>query len=83
MMQPPYSPDIASCYFFLFKIVKCAVKGHHFDSTEDIQMSVTQVLKDVPQNSCRECYKQWQHRWKRFVQAQGMYSEGDHTAVDE
>jgi len=83
MMQPPYSPDLASCYLFLFQKAKWAVKGHHFESTEDIQWSVKQVLNDVPQNSFQECYKQWQHRWKRFVHAQRMYFEGDYTAVDE
>jgi len=83
MLQPPYSPDLAPCDLFLFQKVKSALKGHHFESTEDIQRSVTQVLNDVPQNAFKECYKQWQHRWKRCVQAQGMYFEGDHIVVDE
>jgi transposase len=43
-LQPPYSPDLAACYFFLFQKVKSAVKGRHFESTEDIQRAVTQVL---------------------------------------
>jgi histone-lysine N-methyltransferase SETMAR len=34
--QPPYSPDLAPCYLFLFQKVKSAVKGHHFESTENI-----------------------------------------------
>jgi len=59
------------------------VKGHHFESTEDIQRAVMQVLNDVPQNAFQECYKERQHCWKRCVQAQGMYFEGDHIAVDE
>ena len=83
MLQPPYSPDLAPCDFFLFQKVKSAVKGHHFESTEDIQRSVTQVLNDIPQKVFQECYKQWQHHWKRCVQAQGTYFEGDHIVVDE
>jgi len=47
------------------------VKGHHFESTEDIQRAVTLVLNDVPQAAFQECYKEWLHRWKRCVQAQG------------
>jgi len=83
MPQPPYSPDLASCAFFYFKKANSAVNGYHFESTEDIQRSVTQALKDIPQAAFQECYKEWQHRWKRCVQAQRMYFEGDHIVVDE
>jgi len=83
MPQPPYSPDLAPCEFFLFQKTKLAMKGHHFESTEDIQRSVMQALNDIPQAAFQECYKQWQHRWKTCVQAQGMYFEGDSILVDE
>jgi hypothetical protein len=81
--QPSYSPDLATCDFIIVKKVKLTVKGHHFESTEDIQRSVTQVLIYIPQNAFQECYKQWQHCWKRCVQAQAMYFEGGHIVVDE
>jgi histone-lysine N-methyltransferase SETMAR len=83
MLQPSFSPDLAPCDFFLFQKVKSAVKGHHFESAEGIQRAVMQALNDTPQAAFQECYKQWQHRWKRCVQAQGMYFEGDHIVVDE
>jgi hypothetical protein len=59
------------------------MKRHHFESTEDIQRSVTQALNDIPQAAFQECYKQWQQRWKMCVQAQGMYFEGGSILVDE
>jgi hypothetical protein len=34
MPWPPYSPDLAPGDFCLFKKVKSAVKGHHFEATE-------------------------------------------------
>jgi len=83
MAQPPYSPDLAPCDFFLFQKTKSAVKGHHFESTEDTQRSVTQALNNIPQAAFQECYKQWQHRWKTCVQAQGMYFEGDSILIGE
>jgi transposase len=83
MPQPPYSPDLTPCDFFLFQKTKSAVKGHHFESTEDIKTSVTRALNDIPQAVFQECYKQRQHCWKRCVQAQGMYFEGDHVSADE
>jgi len=81
--RPPYSPDLAPCNFLLFRKTKSAVKGHHFESTENIHKSVTQALNDIPQAVFQECYKQWQHRWKTCVQAQRMYFEGDRILVDE
>jgi len=71
MMQPPYSPDFKLYSFFLFEKVKLVVKGHHCESTEDIQRSVMQALNNIPQNAFQEYYRQWQHHWKRCVQAQG------------
>jgi hypothetical protein len=59
------------------------MKGHHFESTEDIQKAVTQTLNDIPPTAFQGCYKQRQHRWKRYVQAQGIHSEGDHIVFDE
>jgi hypothetical protein len=82
-LQPPYSPDLAPCDFILFQKVKSAVKGHHFESTEDIQISVTQTLEDTPQVAYQKCYREWYHRWKRCAQAQGIYVEDDHIIVGE
>jgi hypothetical protein len=59
------------------------VKGHCFESTEDIQRAVTQTLNNILQAAVQKCYKQLQHRWKKCVQAQGIYSEADHIVVDE
>jgi hypothetical protein len=59
------------------------VKGHHFESTDDIQRAVTQAIKDILQAAVLKCYKQWQHRWKRCVQVQGMYFEGENIVVDK
>jgi len=81
--QPPYSPNFGPCDFFLLQKVKSAVKGHHFESTEDIQRAVTQTLNDIPQTAFQECCKQWQHHRKRCVQVQGMYFESDHIVVNE
>ena len=56
MLQPLYSPDLAHCESFLFQKVKSAVKGHHFEFTEDIQRNITQVLNDTLQGVFQGCY---------------------------
>jgi hypothetical protein len=49
--------DLAPCDLFLFQKVKSAVKGHHFELTDDIQRAVTQAVKDILQAAVQKCYK--------------------------
>ena len=46
--QPPYSPDLAPCDFFLFPRLKKVLKGHRFETTEDIKGNSTKTLLDIP-----------------------------------
>ena len=46
--QPPYSPDLAPCDFFLFPRLKKVLKGHRFETTEDIKRNSTKTLFDIP-----------------------------------
>lgn len=39
--QPPYLPDLTPCDFFLFPMIKNAVKGKHLESIGDIETVVT------------------------------------------
>jgi hypothetical protein len=43
--QPSYSPDPSPCDFFLFPKLKNFLKGYHFGTLENIQKSVTDMLK--------------------------------------
>jgi len=79
--QPPYSPDMSPCDFFLFPRIKQVVKGTHFDSVKDIQTSVTRVLQELPVNDFQKSYENWKKRWTQCVAAQGEYFEGDHIDV--
>jgi len=79
--QPPYSPDMSPCDFFLFPRIKQVVKGTHFDSVKDIQTSVTKVLQELPVNDFQKSYENWKKRWAQCVAAQGEYFEGDHIDV--
>jgi hypothetical protein len=36
ILQAPYSPDMASCDFWLFPKLKVPLKGKRFESREDI-----------------------------------------------
>lgn len=75
--QPPYSPDMAPCDFFLFPKMKTALKGKRFQSREEIKVNATRELKSISQAAFQKCYEQWVGRWEKCVGAQGCYFEGD------
>ena len=58
LQQPPYSPDLAPCDFFLFPRLKKVLKGHRFEATEDIKRNSTKI----PKEEFAKCFQQWQNR---------------------
>jgi len=56
LQQPPYSPDLAPCEFFLFPRLKKVLKGHRFEATEDIKRNSTKTLLDIPKKGARKMF---------------------------
>ncbi|KAJ4448840.1 hypothetical protein ANN_00231 [Periplaneta americana] len=75
--QPPYSPDLAPCDFWLFPKLKTPLKGSHFESREEIMRNATTELNTIPKEDFQRCFRQWKDRWAKCVHAQGAYFEGD------
>ncbi|KAJ4450406.1 hypothetical protein ANN_01830 [Periplaneta americana] len=75
--QPPYSPDLAPCDFWLFPKLKTPLKGSRFESREEIMRNATTELNTIPKEDFQRCLRQWKDRWAKCVQAQGAYFEGD------
>jgi len=75
--QPPYSPDLSHCDFFLFLRLKNHLKGRHFGTLNNIQKIVTDELKGIQAEAFQHCYEQWKKCLRRCVAAQGNYFEGD------
>jgi hypothetical protein len=74
---PPYSPDPAPCYLFLFPQMKLWLKGRRFDTTEEIHAETQEVMDTLTFENFQGCMKSWETRWDRFIHAQGGYFEGD------
>jgi len=75
--QPPYSPDLAPCNFFLFLKMKLHLKGRRFDIVEEIQRESQNILGRLRGQDFQHAFQQWQRRWDRCVTAQGDYFEGN------
>ena len=75
--QPPYSPDLNPCDFFLFPKLKFHLKGRHFGTVENIEKAVTDKLKAISVSDYQRCYEEWEQRLRSCVASQGNYFEGD------
>ena len=75
--QPPYSPDLAPCDFFLFPKLKGVIKGTSFQDSKAITTAVTKELRAIPMKSFQKCIEAWRQRLEKCIRAQGDYFEGD------
>ena len=55
--HPPYSPDLASCAFWLFPRLKIVIKGTYSSSSKEIRASVTKKLKSLKQGEFAKCFR--------------------------
>ncbi|KAL4092021.1 hypothetical protein QTP88_026604 [Uroleucon formosanum] len=55
--HPPYSPDLASCDFFLLPRLKSTLKGHRFEDVNETIHNATQELKAISIEKIQRCFK--------------------------
>ncbi|UYV61754.1 hypothetical protein LAZ67_1006332 [Cordylochernes scorpioides] len=75
LLQPPYFLDIAPNDFFLFPKLKAVLKGRHFDTRDDIIEKSPLALKSIPKEAYKNCFDNWEKRWRWCVEARGNYFE--------
>jgi hypothetical protein len=51
VQQPPYSPDMAPCDFWLFPKLKTVLNGKRFVDIDAIQKNATGTLHTIPKDS--------------------------------
>ncbi|UYV75892.1 hypothetical protein LAZ67_13001698 [Cordylochernes scorpioides] len=82
--QPPYSPDLAPCDFFLFgKLKKKKLKGRKFQSIEEIKVESKKAMKATPKTDYQRCFADWKKRWLKCIAANGDYFEEDNLNLVE
>jgi len=57
--HPPYSPDLALAEFFLFPKLKTTLKGHCFQTIEEIQENAIRELCAITESTFQEAFQQW------------------------
>ena len=80
--QPPYSPDLAPCDFWLFAKLKRPLRGHRFESIEEIETE-TEELKAIPEEDFATCFENWKKRCHKCIASGGDYFEEDEMNLEE
>ena len=70
--NPPYSPDIAACDFWLFP----KLRGCRYEATEDKKEAVTKVIDTLTQEDFHGAFQKLLEGYK-CIATGGDYFEGD------
>ncbi|UYV68008.1 hypothetical protein LAZ67_5002776 [Cordylochernes scorpioides] len=74
MPQPPYSPDLDPCDFFLFPKLKRPMKGRRYATLDEIKTASKEELKKIFKNDFLKCFEDCKSRWhKRFFAKKGRF----------
>ena len=71
--QPPYSPDLALCDFWLFP----NLTGCLYETTEEMKEAVTKVIDTLTQEDFYGAFQKLLERYNKCIAAGGDYFEGD------
>ena len=71
--QPPYSPDLAPCDFWLFP----KLRGCRYETIEDMKEAVTKVIDTFTKEDFYGAFQKVLERYNKCNAAGGDYFEGD------
>ncbi|UYV61188.1 hypothetical protein LAZ67_1003762 [Cordylochernes scorpioides] len=83
MPQPPYSPKLAPCDFFLFPKLKRPMKGRRYATLDEIKTASKKELKKIFLNDFLKCFEDWKNRWHKCIISHEDYFEGDKIGATE
>ena len=71
--QPPYSPDLAPCDFWLFP----KLRGCRYETIEEMKEAVTKVIDTLTQEDFHWAFQKLLERYNKYIAAGGDYFERD------
>ena len=71
--QPPYSPDLAPCDFWLFP----KLRGYRYEIIKEMKEAVTKVIDTLTQEDFHVAFQKLLERHSKCIAAGGGYFEGD------
>ena len=71
--QPPYSPDLAPCDFWLFP----KLRGCRYETIDEMKEAVTKVIDTLTQEDFHGALQKLLEWYNKCIAAGGDYFEGD------
>lgn len=75
LQHPPYSPDLAPSDFHLFKHLKKALRGKHFQTPDELKLYVEQWFIALEPDFFSRGFDDLVTRWQKAVAVEGSYIE--------
>ena len=70
--QPPYSPNLAPCDFWLFP----KLRGCRYETIEEMKEAVTKVIGTLTQEDSHGAFQKLLERYNKYIAARRDYFEG-------
>ena len=71
--QPPNSPDLTPCDFWLFP----KLRGYHYETTEEMKEAAMKVIDTLTQEDFHGSFQKLLEQYNQCIAAGGDYFEGD------
>ena len=71
--QPPYSPNLAPCDFWLFP----KLRGCCYETIEEMKEAVMKVIDTLTQEDFHGAFQKFVERYNKCIVVGGDYFEGD------
>ena len=73
--HPPYWPDVAPSDFFLFPNLKSYLRGHLYETDDDVMTAVEAYMRGKDTTFFSEGIQKLERRWAKCVELKGDYVE--------
>ena len=71
--NPPYSPDLAPCDFWLFP----KLTGCRYETIDEMKEAVTKIIDTLKQEDIYGAFQKLLERYNKCIETGGDYFEGD------
>lgn len=71
--QPPYSPDLSPCDFFLFGHIKGSLKGHVFHDEKELIVEIRKICNEISVPCLQSVFANWTARLHWVCEHDGIY----------
>ena len=73
--HPPYSPDLAPSDYFLFRQLKSALRGRHFNDDEEVKAAAEAWLEGQSEKFYKSGIRSLKDKWNKCITMKGHYIE--------